>query len=55
MHALGIRNDIYSQNPWLADELSSKIIAEQELLETRALKIGLPWLLEHVTDTQTNG
>lgn len=57
MHALGIRNDIYSQNPWLADELykvflESKIIAEQELLETRALKIGLPWLLEHVTDTQ---
>lgn len=32
--------------------LESKNIAEQDLLETRALKIGLPWLLEHVTETK---
>ena len=57
MHALGIREDIYIENPWLAEELynvflESKNIAEQDLLETRALKIGLPWLLEHVSETR---
>ena len=49
MHALGIRRDIYEKNRWLAASLykaflQAKRIADAELAETTALKIGLPWV-----------
>ncbi len=57
MHALGIRNDIHSKNPWLGNTLynafnEAKNIAEQDFMETRALKIGLPWLFDHCLETK---
>ena len=49
MHALGIRRDLYENNRWLAASLSkaflqAKRLADTELAETTALKIGLPWV-----------
>ncbi|MDP2410030.1 MAG: ABC transporter substrate-binding protein [Pseudolabrys sp.] len=49
MHALGIRRDIYEKNRWLAASLykaflQAKRIADADLAETTALKVGLPWV-----------
>ena len=49
MHALGIRRDIYEKNRWLAASLfkaylQAKRIADADLAEVTALKIGLPWV-----------
>jgi 4,5-dihydroxyphthalate decarboxylase len=49
MHALGIRRDIYDKNRWLAASLykaylQAKRIADADLAEITALKIGLPWV-----------
>jgi 4,5-dihydroxyphthalate decarboxylase len=49
MHALGIRRDIYEKNRWLAASLfkaylQSKRIADTDLAEVTALKVGLPWV-----------
>ena len=49
MHALGIRRDIYDKNRWLAASLykaylQAKRIADADLAEVTALKIGLPWV-----------
>jgi 4,5-dihydroxyphthalate decarboxylase len=49
MHALGIRADILAAAPWLAMSLckafgQAKRLADQELFEVTALKIGLPWI-----------
>jgi 4,5-dihydroxyphthalate decarboxylase len=49
MHALGIRRDIYEKNRWLAASLfkaylQAKHLADADLAEVTALKIGLPWV-----------
>ena len=49
MHAVGIRRDVLEKNRWLAASvykafLQAKRIADAELAETTALKIGLPWV-----------
>jgi len=49
MHALGIRRDIYESNRWLAASLykaflQAKRLADADLAETTALKVGLPWV-----------
>jgi 4,5-dihydroxyphthalate decarboxylase len=49
MHALGIRRDVYEKNRWLAASvykafLQAKRLADAELAEVTALKIGLPWV-----------
>lgn len=49
MHALGIRRDIYENNRWLGASLykaflQAKRIAEADLAEVTALKVGLPWV-----------
>lgn len=50
MHALGIRRDIYEKNRWLAASLfkaflQAKRLADADLAEVTALKIGLPWVV----------
>ena len=57
MHAVGIRNDILAEHPWLPKVLvdaftQAKNIAEQDLRELRALKIGLPWIVAHTANTE---
>jgi 4,5-dihydroxyphthalate decarboxylase len=49
MHAVGIRRDVLARNPWLAMSVykafvAAKRIADADLAETTALKIGLPWV-----------
>lgn len=50
MHFLGIRREIYEKHPWVARNLyqafcEAKRITQQDLFETAALKIGLPWVV----------
>jgi 4,5-dihydroxyphthalate decarboxylase len=57
MHALGIRNDVYARYPWLAANLyqafvEAKRLSELEFFESRALKIGLPWIGCHARQTK---
>jgi len=57
MHALGIRNDVAARHPWLAASLykafaAAKRIADQDLGEVAALKIGLPWVVQELADTR---
>jgi len=49
MHAVGVRRDVLERHPWLAASLykafaQAKRIADGDLAETTALKIGLPWV-----------
>jgi len=49
MHAVGIRRDLHEKHRWLASSvykafLAAKRLADGELAETTALKIGLPWV-----------
>jgi 4,5-dihydroxyphthalate decarboxylase len=49
MHAVGIRHDVLDRHPWLAASvykafLQAKRVADADLAETTALKIGLPWV-----------
>lgn len=61
MHALGIRRDIYERNRWLAASLykaflQAKRISDAELVETTALKVGLPWVTaEYEATTEIMG
>jgi 4,5-dihydroxyphthalate decarboxylase len=57
MHAVGIRRDVLEGNRWLAASvykafLQAKRIADAELAETTALKIGLPWVTAEFEATQ---
>lgn len=56
MHALGVRNDVLAAHPWLPNALytaflRAKKIADADLFELRALKVGLPWTAAHAAKT----
>ena len=58
MHGLGVRNDVHSKYPWLASSLlkaytKANHIAQQDLFEVVALKIGLPWVAAHAEEART--
>lgn len=49
MHALGVRNDVLEKHPWVAMSVykaftEAKRLADEELFEVTALKVGLPWI-----------
>ena len=57
MHVIAIRRDVYEKNPWVAQSLlkgfmASQRIAYQDMHETAALKYMLPWLVDHVEETE---
>ncbi|MBV9742823.1 MAG: ABC transporter substrate-binding protein [Acidobacteriia bacterium] len=57
MHVVVIRRDVYESNRWLAQSLykalaKAKRLASEDLRETAALKVMLPWALEHVAETE---
>ena len=57
MHTLVIRRDVYERDRWIAQSLYKAWRAAQratyeDLAETSALKVMLPWLIAHVEDTQ---
>jgi len=57
MHALGVRRDVLESAPWLAISLvkaftEAKRIADEDLFEVTALKIGLPWIVDEALRTR---
>jgi 4,5-dihydroxyphthalate decarboxylase len=57
MHTVVIRRELYQQYPWVAQALYKAFVLSQrevyqELHETAALKTMLPWVLEHVEETE---
>ncbi len=57
MHLVAIRREVYEENPWVAQSLfkgfvEARRMADQDLHETAALKVMLPWLIRHVADTE---
>ena len=57
MHAVGVRNDLAKQHPWLPASVmkafsEAKRIADEDLREVVALKIGLPWVTAEVEATE---
>lgn len=57
MHAVGIRRDVAAANPWLAASVykafvEAKRLADADLAEMTALKIGLPWVNAELADTR---
>lgn len=56
MHAVGIRSDLMERHPWLAASVmkafvAAKRLADEDLREVVALKVGLPWLSAEVEAT----
>ena len=57
MHALGVRADVLADAPWLAMSLGkafgqAKKLADEDLFEVTALKIGLPWIGDEAMRTR---
>jgi len=57
MHTVVIRRDVYEKNRWVAQALykaliEAKRVAQEDLYQTAALKIMLPWLPAHVEETE---
>lgn len=57
MHALGVRRDVVDAAPWLPMSLlkaftAAKRIADADLFEVTALKIGLPWIVDEAERTR---
>jgi 4,5-dihydroxyphthalate decarboxylase len=57
MHVIVIRRKIYEKSPWVAQSLYKAFVQAQrvsykDLHETAALKYMLPWLIEHVEETE---
>jgi 4,5-dihydroxyphthalate decarboxylase len=57
MHLVAIRREIYERHRWVAQSLfkgfvEAQRMAYQDLHETAALKVMLPWLIPHLADTE---
>jgi 4,5-dihydroxyphthalate decarboxylase len=58
MHVVAIKRDVYEKYPWVAQSLykgfvQAQRITYEDLRETAALKVMLPWLIKHVEDTES--
>ena len=56
MHTVVIREDVYREDPWVAQNLyqafcAARDIAVQGLYDTDALHLSLPFLIDHVEET----
>jgi 4,5-dihydroxyphthalate decarboxylase len=57
MHTIAIRREVYEKTPWVARSLYKAFVEAQRMVyddleETAALKFMLPWLAQHVAETQ---
>ena len=57
MHVVAIRREIYERHRWVAQSLfkgfvEAQRMAYQDLHETAALKVMLPWLIQHLAETE---
>jgi 4,5-dihydroxyphthalate decarboxylase len=55
MHTLAMKRDVVEKNPWAAQSLydafkKARSLALDELYDTDALRVGLPWLLDSVEE-----
>lgn len=55
MHIVAIRKDVHAEHPWVAKSLyqafsRAKALAVDGFYDTDALRIALPWLLDHVEE-----
>ena len=55
MHTVVVRADVHREHPWVAKSLyqtfcAAKAIAVDGLYDTDALRIALPWLIDHVEE-----
>jgi 4,5-dihydroxyphthalate decarboxylase len=58
MHTLVIQRDTYEQHPWVARSLYDAFdratdLAMEDLYDTDALRVSLPWLLHHVEEARS--
>lgn len=58
MHVIVIRREFYEKSPWVAQSLfkafaQAKRVAFDELYDSGALHVMLPWLLRHVEQTRS--
>lgn len=58
MHVIAIRRDVYEAHRWIAQSLFKALVASQatvyeDFRETAALKAMLPWLIDHLEETQS--
>jgi 4,5-dihydroxyphthalate decarboxylase len=57
MHVVAIRRELYEKHRWVAQALykgfaEAQRMAYEDLHETAALKVMLPWLMRHVAETE---
>ena len=57
MHTVVMREDIYRDHPWIAKSLYQMFIAARDLAvdglyDTDALRLSLPWLIDHVEEAR---
>lgn len=57
MHIVVLRRDIYEHHPWAAQSLlkafvHAKKMAEEGIYVTEAMKVMLPWLIDHIDETR---
>lgn len=55
MHTVALRREVVEAHPWIARSLfdafeKARSIALDDLYDTDALRVGLPWLLDHVEE-----
>ncbi len=56
MHTVVIREDVYQEHPWVARSIykafcQARDLAVNSLYDTDALRLSLPWLIDHVEET----
>jgi 4,5-dihydroxyphthalate decarboxylase len=57
MHTVAIRDDVHREHPWAAQSLyrafcEAKDVAVNGLYDTDALRLVLPWLIDHVEEAR---
>ena len=57
MHTLVLKTSLYQDNPWLAASFyrafcEARDLAYQQMYDTDALTVGLPWVIDHVEATR---
>ena len=55
MHTIALRDDVFAAHPWVANSLfrafcEARDIAVEGLFDTDALRLALPWLIDHVEE-----
>src|SRR5256885_15727109 len=55
MHTVVVREDVYREHPWIANSIckafcEARDLALNGLYDTDALRLSLPWLIDHVEE-----